>query len=303
MTAERRFYGAVETGGTKIVCAIGDEHGHIFDEQRFRTADPVSTLAAMRGFFRVRSREFGPLAAIGVGSFGPIQLDRSAPDYGHIGRTPKGGWSQTDVVGVLAREFHCPVAVDTDVNAAASAEHRWGAAQDVKSLVYLTIGTGIGGGAIVNGSPIHGLMHPEMGHIHPRRHPLDMEFEGVCPFHQDCLEGLASGPAILARTGSSLQELDPAHPQWDIQADYLGQLCAYLVFILSPQRLVMGGGVMSHIRLLPPIRQRLLDCLGGYIDRREILVDMDRYVVPPMLGIRAGILGALALAINAARAG
>jgi fructokinase len=301
MSAKTTFYGAVEAGGTKFVCAIADDRGHIRAEQRFPTADPTSTLATTRAFLWARSQEFGRLAAIGVGSFGPIELDRSAAQYGYIGRTPKPGWSHTEVAGVLAREFNCPVGFDTDVNAAALAEHRWGAAQDVKNLVYLTIGTGIGGGAIVDGVPIHGLMHPEMGHIYPRRHPLDIGFEGVCPFHRDCLEGLASGPAILARTGSSLQDLDAAHPQWDIQADYLGQLCAHLVVTLSPQRIVMGGGVMSQTRLLTPIRHRLRHWLGGYIDRSEILADADRYVVLPSFGAQSGIMGALALAMDAAR--
>jgi fructokinase len=301
MNSKRNFYGAVEAGGTKFVCAIGDDLGNIHCEGRFPTADPVSTLADVRGFLRNRSAEFGTLAAIGVGSFGPIELNRSAAHYGYMGRTPKPGWSHTEIAGVLAREFNCSVGFDTDVNAAALAEHRWGASQDVQTLVYLTIGTGIGGGAIVNGVPIHGLMHPEMGHIYPRRHPLDSGFEGVCPFHRDCLEGLASGPAIHARTGLSPQQLDAAHPLWDIEADYLGQLCAHLVMMLSPQRIVMGGGVMSQARLLTPIRHRLRHWLGGYIDRYEILADTDRYVVSPSLGARAGILGALALAMDAAR--
>ena len=166
--------------------------------------------------------------------------------------------------------------------------------------MYVTIGTGIGGGVIVDGAPIHGLMHPEIGHIHPRRHPLDLKFEGVCPFHGDCLEGVASGPAILARTGATLQALDETHPQWDIEADYLGQLCAQLVVTVSPQRIILGGGVMNQTRLLPLIRPRLRKWLGGYIDRGEILTDIDRYVVAPELGENAGVLGALVLAVDAA---
>ncbi len=159
--------------------------------------------------------------------FGPVILDRHAANYGFIGNTPKAGWSNTDVAAMLAREFSCPVGFDTDVNAAALAEHRWGAGSDTSNLVYVTVGTGIGGGVLIEGVPLHGLMHPEIGHIHPRRHELDASFAGVCPFHGDCLEGLASGPAILARTGSELQHLDAAHVQWEIEADYLGQaLCA-----------------------------------------------------------------------------
>jgi fructokinase len=299
MMDQSRFFGAVEAGGTKFVVAIGNESGEILAQERFPTADPRSTLAAMQAFLRQQNQAFGALAAIGLASFGPVELDKDSARYGFIGRTPKAGWSDTDMAGALAREFRCPIGFDTDVNAAALAEQRWGAARDVSNLVYLTIGTGIGGGVIVDGVPIHGLMHPEIGHIHPRRHPLDVGFEGVCPFHGDCLEGLASGPAVVARTGALLQQLDEAHPQWPIQADYLGQLCAQLVLTVSPQRIVMGGGVMSQARLLPLIRTRLLHWLGGYVNRSEILSDIDRYVVAPELGDDAGVCGALVLAMSA----
>jgi len=300
VTRESRLFGAVEAGGTKFVCAIGDGNGQILAELRFPTTDPVSTLAAVRDFFGERRGSHGALSAIGVGSFGPVILDRKSAKYGFIGKTPKPGWSDVDIVGMLTREFSCPVGFDTDVNAAALAEHRWGASQDIANLVYLTVGTGIGGGVLIDGAPLHGLMHPEIGHIYPRRHPFDTRFPGICPFHGDCLEGLASGPAILARCGADLSNLDAAHVQWEIQADYLGQLCAQLVLTLSPQRIIMGGGVMAQQRLFPDIRQRLLHWLGGYIDRLEILGDIDHYVVPPTLGANAGVLGALALAIGAA---
>ena len=164
------------------------------------------------------------------------------------------------------------------------------------------MGTGIGGGVLVDGTPVHGLMHPEIGHMRPRRHPLDVNFDGVCPFHGDCLEGLASGAAIRARTGTELQHLDAAHAQWQIEADYLGQLCAHLVLMISPQRIVMGGGVMSQERLLPMIRQRMQHWLGGYINRRALLSEVEHYVVAPALGVRAGVLGALRLAITAVNA-
>ena len=299
MTGPPTLFGAVEAGGTKFVCAIGNERGEILAQQRLPTADPASTLAAMRAFLR-QGRSDRPLTAIGVASFGPVELDKSSPRYGFIGRTPKAGWSGIDMAGSFAQEFQCPVGFDTDVNAAALAEHRWGAARGVGNLVYLTIGTGIGGGVLVDGAPLHGLMHPEIGHIYPRRHPLDPAFDGVCPFHSDCVEGLASGPAIVARSGSLLEQLEAGHPQWDIEADYLGQLCAQLVVTVSPQRIVMGGGVMSQARLLPLIRAQLRHWLGGYIDRSEIFAGADRYVVAPALGNDAGVLGALVLAINAA---
>ena len=291
------FFGAVEAGGTKFVCAIGNDRGEILARERFPTTDPVSTLGNVRAFLR-RDRPIGTLAAIGIASFGPVELDPASPRYGFIGQTPKAGWQGADIAGCLGREHGCPIGFDTDVNAAALAEHRWGDARGLKNVVYLTIGTGIGGGILVDGAPLHGLMHPEIGHIYPRRHALDPEFRGVCPFHGDCMEGVASGPAILARTGACLVELDETHPQWEIEADYLGQLCAQLVVTVSPQRIVMGGGVMSQVRLLPLIRARLRHWLGGYIDRSEILVAADRYVVAPELGNNAGVLGALVLAID-----
>ncbi len=299
MNDEARLYGAVEAGGTKFVCAIGDAGGAIRAEARFATADPVSTLTKVRDFLLESSRTLGNISAIGVASFGPVVLDSASPQFGCIANTPKAGWSGTDMIGMLARQFSCPMGFDTDVNAAALAEHRWGAGRDIDNLVYLTVGTGIGGGVLVDGAPLHGLLHPEIGHIRPRRHPLDLTFAGVCPFHGDCLEGLASGPAIVARSGRELQHLDQSHAQWDIEADYLGQLCAQLVLTLSPQRIIMGGGVMSQHRLLPVIRERLQHWLGGYIDRSEILAAADHYVVAPALGTRSGILGALALGLEA----
>ena len=300
MNASPRVFGAVEAGGTKFVCALADESGRILAEERFPTADPAATIAQTVDFLRARGAEYGPVAAIGIGSFGPIELNRASPRYGHITRTPKPGWSGTDLAGVMAREFGCPVGFDTDVNAAAVAEQRWGAARDVADLVYVTVGTGIGGGALLDGRPVHGLMHPEMGHVHPRRHALDADFPGVCPFHGDCLEGLAAGPAVLARCGAPLSDLDHAHPQWEIEADYLGQLCAQLVLTLSPARIILGGGVMNQSRLYPMIRRRMQHWLHGYVERAEVLDAVDAFIVPPGLGPRAGVLGALALAIDAA---
>src|SRR6202789_2514714 len=258
MRDQPRFFGAVEAGGTKFVVAIGNDRGEILAQERFPTADPRSTLANMHAFLRQQAPAFGTLAAIGLASFGPVELDKDCARYGFIARTPKAGWSGTDMLAGLAREFRCPIGFDTDVNAAALAEHRWGAARDVGNLVYLTVGTGIGGGVIGDGGPIHGLIDHEVVNISSRRHPLDVGFEGVCPFHGDCLEGLASGPAVVARTGALLQQLDETHPQWHIQADYLGQLCAQLVLTVSPRRIVMGGGVMTQARLLPLIRTPLM---------------------------------------------
>jgi fructokinase len=300
MNRDSKLYGAIEAGGTKFVCAIASESGEILEETRFGTTDPTTTLGAMLAFLRNGERAHGSLSGIGVGSFGPVILDRDSPRYGYIGKTPKPGWTDTDIAGAVAREFSCPVGFDTDVNAAALAEHQWGAAQQVKNLVYVTVGTGIGGGVLVDGAPVHGLVHPEIGHIYTRRHPLDLQFAGVCPFHGDCLEGLAAGPAIISRSGAELSRLDAAHPQWEIEADYLGQLCAQLVLTLSPQRIIMGGGVMSQMRLFPMIRRRLLHWLGGYVDHCSLLQELDHYLVPPALGAQAGVLGAVVLGMAAA---
>jgi fructokinase len=297
---DTRIFGAVEAGGTKFVCAVGNARGEILAQTRFPTCEPNSTLAAMLDFLRQQRDNFGPYAAVGIGSFGPIELDAASTLYGHIRRTPKSGWSDTDIVGAIAREFACPIGFDTDVNGAALAEHTWGCARDIEDLVYLTVGTGIGGGVIVNGKTITGLMHPEIGHLFPRRHALDANFKGICPFHDDCLEGLASGTAIIARTGFPLNQLAISHPQWEIEADYLGQLCAQLVLMISPRRIVIGGGVMGQTRLLPMIREQTRQWLRGYIDRQEIMTAVNDYIVSPALGARAGVLGALAVAMCAA---
>jgi fructokinase len=296
------MFGAIEAGGTKFVCAIADEAGIICREERFETTDPDTTLGRVLAFLRQARSQFGALDALGLASFGPVELRPGSPRFGCIGGTPKPGWSSTDILGALGSEFGGPIGFDTDVNAAALAEHRWGAARDVRDLVYLTVGTGIGGGVIVDGTPIHGLMHPEIGHVFPRRHPLDVEFRGVCPFHHDCIEGVAAGPAIIARSGAPLSALRHDHPQWEIEADYLGQLCAQLVLTLSPQRIVLGGGVMAQTRLFPLIRGAMTSWLGGYIDRYELRDGLDQYVVPPELADQAGVRGAVALAMDAARA-
>ncbi len=301
-SADTRLFGAVEAGGTKFVCAIGDAAGRLIAEHRLATRDPASTLAETFAFLHRAESQHGPLEAIGLASFGPVDLDRRSKTYGRILKTPKPAWSQVDLVGGFQREFGPRVGLDNPVNAAACAEHRWGAARDAETLVYVTIGTGIGAGVLVEGRPLHGLMHPEIGHIHPRRHAFDRDFAGVCPFHGDCLEGLASGPAIAARSGAPLDRLGESHPQWEIEADYLGQLCAQLVLTVSPQRILLGGGVMSQARLFPLIRGRMRHWLRDYLDRPELSSGVDRYLVTPGLGSQSGVLGALALAIGAADA-
>jgi fructokinase len=288
-----QLYGAVEGGGTKFICAIGDSAGGIVEEIRIETRDPKATLAQVLVYFAEAMTKFGRLSAIGVGAFGPLDLTPTSPTYGFITSTPKPGWANTDLAGTLSRALNVPVRLDTDVNGAALGELRWGAGQGLQSLAYVTVGTGIGVGVVHHGRAIHGFMHPELGHMLVRRHPCD-EFVGICPYHGDCLEGLACGPAVVARTGRTLKEALPTDPIWEIHADYLGQLCALVVLSHSPHRIVIGGGVMQA-QTYPQVRARMLYWLKGYI-KSDALHDC-RYVTPPGLNGFSGIKGALSLAI------
>jgi fructokinase len=277
--------GGLEAGGTKFVCAVGTGREPVAETQIITTS-PAETLGAAIAFFA----DHRPLAALGIASFGPVDLDRSSPTYGFITTTPKAGWAQTDVVGPLRRVVGVPVAFDTDVNAAALAEHRWGAAQGAGSVVYVTVGTGIGGGAVVNGRPLHGLGHPEMGHMRiPHDHAAD-PFPGACPHHGDCWEGLAAAPALAARWGQPAQTLPDHHPAWDLEARYLALGLVNVILTLSPERVVLGGGVMARAALLDRVRADVSDLLAGYVRAAEI--------VAPALGHRSGVLGALALATD-----
>ena len=288
------LFGGVEAGGTKFVCAVGDGDGRIFEEVTFPTTTPAETLARTITFFQ----KFPALQAIGVGSFGPVDPRPGSPTWGFITTTPKPGWQQTDVAGALKRALGVPVAFDTDVNAAALGEKRWGAAQDVDDFIYLTIGTGIGGGGVINGALMHGLLHPEMGHL---RLPHDWEadpFPGICPYHGDCLEGMASGPAIERRWGRPGHELPPDHPAWDLEAHYLALGLVNILLTLSPERIIMGGGVMKQRQLFPKIRRAVQALLADYVQHPAIIDEIERYITPPGLGDRAGVLGALALAMT-----
>jgi fructokinase len=291
-----QYLGAVEAGGSKFVCAIGTRDGAIADVIRLETRDPASTLGEVGRYFQEAAKTYGRLAALGVGAFGPLDLQQSSPTFGYITTTPKPGWATTDLVGTLRRSVQCPVILDTDVNAAALGEWRWGAGKRLDSLAYLTVGTGVGVGVLHHGRAVHGLLHLELGHTFVKRHPADALVVGVCPYHADCLEGLASGKAIQARTGLRLEDARPDELVWSIEADYLGQLCALLVLSHSPHRIVIGGGVMQP-RLYPEIRQRMLHWLNGYIAASEIREE--QFVTPPGLGDSSGIKGALCLAIAA----
>jgi fructokinase len=295
-----RLFGAVEAGGTKFVCMVGSGPEDIRGEARFPTTTPEDTLRQSIEFLRSEQQRLGRLSAVGVASFGPVDLIIGSATYGHITSTPKAGWANVDVVGAMRRGLGLPVGFDTDVNAAALSEWRWGAACGLDTFVYLTIGTGIGGGGMVGGRLMHGLVHPEMGHM---RLPHDLTadpFAGVCPFHGDCLEGLASGPAITARWRQAAEALPADHPAWALEAGYLADALATIVCVLSPQRIVMGGGVMDAPVLLALTRDGLVARLNGYIRAPEITQHVDGFVVHPELGGRAGVLGALALAEAAA---
>lgn len=289
------LYGAIEAGGTKFVCGIGTEAGVLLESVRIDTRDPATTLSAVFDYLAAARRRQGPLRAVGVGSFGPLDLQRRSPGYGCITNTPKAGWGQFDLLGTLGRQLAVPVSIDTDVNAAALAEARWGAGQQLQSLAYVTVGTGIGAGIVHDGRTVRGLIHPELGHVMVRRHPSDHEFRGICPYHGDCLEGLACGPAIVARTGQTLERAAPTQPIWAIEADYLGQLAALLVLSHSCERIVFGGGVMHNTALLGRLHERMLVWLGGYLAHAALA--QPEYICAPALGDQAGVMGALALAL------
>lgn len=288
------LWGGIEAGGTKVICALGRGPDAIAHQIRIPTTHPTQTLADIVDFFHSHPR---PLA-IGVGSFGPVDLNPSSGTYGYLLNTPKPGWQRVDLLGALGRSLDLPLAIETDVNVAALGEHRWGAAQEIENFVYLTVGTGIGGGAMVHGRLLHGLLHPEMGHMALPRDPRRDPFGGVCPVHGDCLEGLASGTAIAQRWGQPAETLPPEHPAWDLEVDYLTQGLVNLIYSLSPQRIILGGGIMAQGHLLPRLRQGVGEAVGRYLQIPGLLGDLETYLVTPQLGERAGILGAIALAQN-----
>lgn len=290
-----KLYGGIEAGGTKFVCAVGTGPGDL-TETRFPTTTPDETIGRALEFFRPYR---GQLTALGIASFGPVDLNPHSPTWGYITTTPKPGWRNADLVGPLRRTLNVPVGFDTDVNGAALGEFRWGAAQGLDTVIYLTIGTGIGGGALVGGQLVHGLVHPEMGHIPLKRDPQRDPFPGGCPFHGDCFEGLASGPALEKRWGTRAENLPPDHPAWALEAHYISLALASYVCILSPQRIILGGGVTAQPQMLPLIRSGLLQQLNGYVQNPAILDRIDAYVVSPGLGPQSGVLGALALAEQA----
>ncbi len=290
--------GAVEAGGTKVFCLVGSDPDHIVAQTRIPTRQPAGTLAAVLAFFQQEVACGGPLAAIGIASFGPLELRRSHPRYGLITSSPKPGWSDVDMVGPVRTALGVPVGFDTDVNAAALAEGRWGTARGLDTFVYLTVGTGIGGGAVVDGGVIHGLGHPEMGHVSVPRQPGDA-FAGHCPFHGACLEGMASGAAIAARWGrpAELLDGDTLRAAVQLEAAYLAAGLCNIVYATAPQRIVIGGSVAGLPGLFPLVRANLSEMLAGYPGLPEHAAS--DFIVPAALGVLAGPAGALILADRA----
>ena len=287
--------GAIEAGGTKFVCGIGNEEGAIEERISFPTGAPEETVARAAAFFRGKGVD-----AIGIGSFGPIDINPSSATYGFVTTTPKPGWANFDFLGAMKREFDVPFGWDTDVNAAALGEAVWGAAKGLDSCVYYTIGTGIGAGVFAEGKLVHGLVHPEAGHMVVSRHRED-GFAGNCSYHADCLEGMAAGPAIEKRWGVKGADLPPDHPAWGLEAHYIAQAVVNTIYLLSPKRIILGGGVMKQAQLFPLIRAEVKRMLRGYVRSPAVEDGIDDYIVPPGLGDNAGLCGALALGLAALR--
>jgi len=293
------FYAGVEAGGTKFVCLVAAGPEGVIAQTSFPTAHPGETLGKAVAFFQ----DHQPFAGLGIATFGPCDLNPQSPTYGRLFTSIKPGWKDADILGAFRKAFAVPTGIDTDVNAAALGEFAWGAGRGLDSVLYLTVGTGIGGGGVLNGKMIHGLMHPEMGHIRVPRIPGDDSFAGVCPYHGDCLQGLASGPAIKARWGKAADELPADHPAWALEARYLALGLTSYICTLSPSRVILGGGVMHREHLFPMIRAEVKRLLNDYLPWPPILQGIGEYIVPPGLGDRAGVLGAIALARQAAEAG
>jgi fructokinase len=288
-------YGGIETGGSKWECAVGTGPDNLRAAATIPTTTPPETISRAIAFFE---RE-GPVAAVGIGSFGPVDQKLSSPTWGHITTTPKPGWAHTDVGQEIRRRLSVPVAFDTDVNAAALGEHRWGAAQGLDTFCYITVGTGIGGGGMARGKLLHGLVHPEFGHMRIPHDRTADPFPGVCPYHGDCWEGLASGRAIEARWGHPPEMLADEDAVWQLEARYLALGVVSVICVLSPERVVLGGGVMSQPALLPLVRREVTGLVNGYLDTAAVSDGIASYITSPGLGSRSGVLGAIALAETA----
>ena len=294
---KEKVYGGIEAGGTKFVCATGSGPEDIRAETRFPTTTPGETIGRAIEFFRGEMKKW-EIGAVGIGSFGPLDLDPASPAYGYITTTPKEDWANTDLAGTIQRALGAPVRIDTDVNAAALGEGKWGTARGLDTFIYLTVGTGIGGGGLVNGKPIHGLVHPEMGHIFVKHDRNTDVFKGCCPYHGDCWEGLASGAAMEERWGKKAEELPDGHPGWALETEYLAAGIMNLIVTVSPQKVITGGGIMKKSGLIESVRERVKELLNGYVAAAEITERIAEYIVLPGLGDRAGVLGAMAVGMG-----
>ena len=283
------FFGGIELGGTKMVCAIGDESGKIIDRTVIPTTEVEETLNNLLDFFTNKD-----ISSLGIGSFGPIDLNRKSETYGYITTTPKPGWANVDVVGFF-RKLNIPVGFDTDVNAACLGEVKYGAGKGLENVIYGTVGTGIGFGVYLNGQLIHGLMHPETGHMILNKHETDKEFIGPCPYHDSCLETLASGPSIEKRWHKKAYELYDNEEVWQLEAYYLGQALCNCIMCYSPEKIILGGGVMHKSDLIDLVRKETLKNLNGYIKKEEIINNIDEYIIMPELKDDSGILGSIEL--------
>lgn len=303
MPQSNTLIAAVEAGGSKFNCAVGTGPDDLRLTTRIATTTPHETLREMMEFLDSAARQLGPFGAIGVGSFGPLDLNERSETYGYITTTPKEGWQFTELLGPLQACFHVPIGFDTDVNAAALGEYLWGAGRSCDPLVYLTVGTGVGGGVLLGGKPLHGALHPEIGHLQVPQVVSDApEPQGVCPYHGNCLEGLVSGPAIAARWGAPAEEFPEDHACWGELSTILALGLANLTLTLSPQRIIIGGGVMRQAQIYPMLREELQRMLNTYIQTPEVMEGIDNYIVPPGLGEYSGVLGALALGRRALEA-
>jgi fructokinase len=293
------LFGGIEGGGTKFICAVGTGPDDIRAETRIPTTTPQETLALAIEFFKQKEKEIGNLSAIAIANFGPLDLRPDSPTYGQVLSTPKPHWSGANLLGRLHNAFELPIGFDLDVDGSALGEHLWGAARGLDTFIYMTVGTGIGGGVFAEGKLLHGLLHPEMGHI-PLPHDRGKDpFEGACPFHGDCFEGLASGPALEKRWGQRAETFPEDHPAWELEAYYIAHALASYIYTLSPQRIILGGGVASNLKLLNRVREKTRALLNGYIPSRAVVDEIDSYIVPPALGNRSGVFGAIALAHEA----
>ena len=288
------LFGALEAGGTKMVLAVLDENQRMISREQVPTLTPEDTMPRMIGYFKGFS-----LSALGIGCFGPLDLNPASPAFGSITATPKLAWRNFPLLSEFRKALRIPAAIDTDVNGAALAEARLGAAKDVNSCVYATVGTGVGAGLVIDGKPVHGLVHPEMGHILITPDESDPSPMGFCPYHRHCLEGMAAGPALEKRWGAPGKQLPIDHPAWELESAYLAQFCYDAMLSFSPEKIILGGGVMQQKLLFPKIREKTAALLNGYVAHPCVEEGLANYIVEPGLGTDSGILGAYLLARDA----